>query len=132
MTCIYNPDPATQAVLDKYSDILGSEEAAYYVLSQNNGFPLTKTPTGEDSILWNDLLNQFGDENEAIKRKSIAYTSYFLNKNGDWTMDPDSVDPTILDINNEPKMSFLLGTRDEEIEKITAALSEVVKNDKNL
>jgi hypothetical protein len=33
-------------------------------------------------------------------------------------MDPDSVDPTILDINNEPKMSFLLGTRDEEIEKI--------------
>ena len=118
MTCIYNPDPATQAVLDKYSDILGSEEAAYYVLSQNNGFPLTQTPSGEDSILWNDLINQFGDENEAIKRKSIAYTSYFLNKNGDWTMDPDSVDPTILDINNEPKMSFLLGTRDEEVEKI--------------
>lgn len=33
MTCIYNPDDITKATLKNYENILGSYEAAYYVLS---------------------------------------------------------------------------------------------------
>lgn len=118
MICIYNPDPDTQLLLDEYTDILGSEEAAYYVLSQNNGNGLDKTPDGKDSILFQNLLN-IGDHRSAIIKKAAIYSSAFLNKYGDWTYDRNSVfDQSILDANGEPKLSFLQGSRDEDLEKI--------------
>lgn len=118
MTCIYNPDDITKATLKNYENILGSYEAAYYVLSQNNGFSLDMTPEGKPSALYARILSDVGNDAEAIKQKAIVYTSTFLKKYGDWTVDPASVDPSILDSNNEPKYSFLYGTRDEDLDRI--------------
>lgn len=39
-------------LLDSYTDILGSEDAAYYVLCKNNGYTLEFTPNGEKSDLF--------------------------------------------------------------------------------
>jgi hypothetical protein len=51
MVCILkNKD--NKPLLDSYTDILGSENAAYYVLSKNNGYSLEFTPSGERSDLF--------------------------------------------------------------------------------
>ena len=76
------------------------------------------TPEGKPSALYARILSDVGNDAEAIKQKAIVYTSTFLNKYGDWTTDPASVDPSILDSNNEPKYSFLYGTRDEDLDRI--------------
>lgn len=115
MVCIYNPDPETLALLRKYEGILGSEEAAYYVVSQNNGFGLDKTPTGEDSILFQQLLQTYG-EREAIIKKASIYSSTFLKKYGDWTQD-EVIDPTIMQ-NGEPSFWFLQNSNNPELEKL--------------
>ena len=46
MVCLLTNRPEVQAQLDKYTNILGSREAAYYVLSENNGYELDKAPNG--------------------------------------------------------------------------------------
>lgn len=117
MVCIYNPSTEQLNALDRYSDVLGSEEAAYYVLSQNNGFPLDKTPQGEDSDLYNDLVNHYGNEEEAIRTKAMLYTNRYLEANGDWTIG-DFFDPSQIDSKNEPKLSFVTGSITDEIEEI--------------
>jgi hypothetical protein len=40
MQCLVKSHPEIKALLKKYTDILGSESAAYYVVSMNNGLPL--------------------------------------------------------------------------------------------
>ena len=117
MVCIYNPSPEQLSALDKYAHVLGSEEAAYYVLSQNNGFPLDKTPTGEDSDVYQDLLSHYGNEDEAIRMKSTMYTSRFLESNGDWTMGSMN-DPSQLDSKGEPLASIITGTTPEDLQDI--------------
>jgi hypothetical protein len=39
-------------LLDSYANILGSDDAAYYVLCKNNGYSLEFTPSGEKSDLF--------------------------------------------------------------------------------
>ena len=107
MTCIYKPDEATKKLMKQYADILGSEEAAYYVLTQNNGYPLDKTPLGEDSQLYFDILQNSGqDTQQAIRKKAMLYTQPFLQKYGDWTMG-QAADPNMLDQNGEPLLSSI-------------------------
>ena len=54
------------------------------MLSQNNGFSLDKTPTGEKSTLFEEILVQNGGDIEsAIVEKSMYYTQDYLNTN-DW------------------------------------------------
>ena len=115
MICIYNPDNYTQSLLKDYENILGSYEAAYYVLCQNNGYGLDKTPTGTDSQLYQDLVNAEGRES-AIRKKAMTYTKPFYENVGDWTMGQG--DPTILDANGEPKMSYINGTLDPVMQDI--------------
>lgn len=107
MVCIYKPDDEQKNAIKEYTDILGSEEAAYYVLSQNNGFPLDKTPTGEDSDLFKQIENKENRRSAIIKKASL-YSSTFLNKYGDWTTSSSLVsDPNILDAKGEPSEDFV-------------------------
>lgn len=115
MVCLYNIDNQTRALLDKYESVLGSYEAAYYVLSQNNGFPLDQTPSGTPSQLYADLKSSVG-ENEAIRKKAMTYTQPFYKRVGDWTMGQG--DPTLLDVNGEPKTAFVDGTMDPAFQDI--------------
>ena len=97
MVCLRTELPEVQAQLDKYTSILGSEDAAYYVLSENNGYDLDKAPNGQPSKLFSDLLSHFqGDENAAILAKSKVFTEGFkmrsegsviLDENGELTID---------------------------------------------
>jgi hypothetical protein len=45
-TCLLRKNPEVKKQLDEYTDILGSESAAYYVLSENNGYGLEFAPNG--------------------------------------------------------------------------------------
>ena len=108
MVCIYNPTDEQIDALNYYEDVLGSEDAAYYVLSQNNGYPLYKTPFGEDSDLYNDLVAWTGDENTAVKIKAMMYTDTFLKAHGDWTVGTQN-DPTMFDGKGEPKLNMIQG-----------------------
>lgn len=78
--CLLTKNPEVKEQLDKYTNILGSYSAAYYVLSQNNGFGLEYTPEGQDSKLFSDLLTHFhGDEAAAIREKSKIFSDQFKN-----------------------------------------------------
>lgn len=85
MVCLLTNQPEVQAQLDKYTSILGSEDAAYYVLSENNGYELDKAPNGQPSKLFSDLLSHYnGDEVQAIRAKAKLFTESFKNWFGDW------------------------------------------------
>lgn len=115
MTCIYNPDNQTQALLKKYEHVLGSYEAAYYVISQNNGQSLDFTPDGKVSQLYADLKASHG-EDAAIRMKAMTYTKPFYDQYGDWTMGQG--DPVILDQNGEPKTRLVDGGLDVKMQDI--------------
>lgn len=85
MQCLNIKNKEVAALLEEYTRILGNEDAAYYVLSENNGYGLDKAPNGEPSKLYSDLLSHYnGDHNMAIKAKSQVYTDSFKNWFGDW------------------------------------------------
>jgi hypothetical protein len=61
-------------------------EAAYRSYHRNNGNMLDKAPNGNNSVLFNSLLEYFGgDRASAIKAKANVYTDEFFNWFGDWT-----------------------------------------------
>lgn len=93
-------------LLDSYTDIIGSEDAAYYVLSKNNGYSLEFTPSGERSDLFRQLLakNNY-DYQEAIREKAeMYYSSYYDELGGDWTT--TSLDSSVIDDNGEPRINY--------------------------
>lgn len=107
MTCLLTDKPEVQAQLDQYTDIFNSNDVAYYVLSENNGFGLDRTPSGVPSKLFSDLLRYYdGDLNTAILMKSKIFTKRFKNTYGDWLNNP--VDSTLLDSNGEPLLNTVL------------------------
>ena len=98
MTCLLR-NKENEALLNEYEGILGSREAAYYALSQNNGYPLDKDLNGKDSALYKDLLQRNGGNREkAILEKATIFTSKFIEDHYDWTQ--DRVEPTIDDLDN--------------------------------
>lgn len=93
MQCLNVKNKEVAALLEEYTNILGNENAAYYVLSENNGYGLDKAPNGADSKLFSDLLNHYnGDRNKAILAKSRVYSDSFRNWFGDWTKNVSKVD----------------------------------------
>lgn len=81
-SCLLTKNPDVKKQLDEYTDILGSESAAYYVLSENNGYDLSLTPDGQPSKLFSDLLEHFhGDKSAAIRQKSKIFSDQFKNEN---------------------------------------------------
>ena len=86
MQCLNVKNKEVAALLDQYTDILGSYDAAYYVLSENNGYGLDKAPNGEPSKLYNDLMKLYNNDHiMAIRAKSMVYSDSFKNWFGDWT-----------------------------------------------
>ncbi|QWM89327.1 hypothetical protein M1M45_gp060 [uncultured phage cr149_1] len=86
MQCLNIKNPEVAALLKEYTEILGSENAAYYVLSENNGYGLDKAPNGEPSKLFSDLLEHYnGDRVAAIQAKARTYSESFRDWFGDWT-----------------------------------------------
>lgn len=78
MQCLNIKNPEVAALLTEYTDILGNENAAYYVLSENNGYGLDKAPNGEPSKLFSDLLAHYnGDRSLAIQAKAKTYSKSF-------------------------------------------------------
>lgn len=85
MQCLNIKNPEVAALLKEYTEILGSENAAYYVLSENNGYGLDKAPNGEPSKLFSDLLKHYnGDRVAAIQAKARTYSESFKEWFGDW------------------------------------------------
>jgi hypothetical protein len=56
MVCLNLKDKENKALLKKYAGLVGSEDATYYLLAMNNGFPLDATPQGDTSDLYLTLL----------------------------------------------------------------------------
>lgn len=79
-SCLLTKNPDVKKQLDEYTDILGSESAAYYVLSENNGYDLSLTPDGKPSKLFSDLLEHFNDDRQtAIQQKAKIFSDQFKN-----------------------------------------------------
>lgn len=111
MVCLNLKDKENVKLLDEYTRILGSEDAAYYLLAMNNGFPLDATPQGDTSDLYLTLLQQCnGDKKQAILNKALAYMPQFLEQNGDWTQ--GDLTSGTADRNGEPSSSMITGTCD--------------------
>lgn len=86
MQCLNIKNKEVAALLKEYTKIFGNEDAAYYVLSENNGYGLDKAPNGEPSKLFSDLLEHYnGDRVAAIQAKARTYSKSFKEWFGDWT-----------------------------------------------
>lgn len=111
MQCLNIKNPEVAALLKEYTKILGSENAAYYVLSENNGYGLDKAPNGEPSKLFSDLLKHYNNNQlEAIKTKSIIFSNQFPSD--------------IPIINGEPALNDVLKAN-ESIDKTTYIPSSI-------
>ena len=94
--------------LSEYKKILGSEEAAYYVLAMNNGYDLKYTHEGKPSELYLALLQRGSNRKTAILEKSAIFTPYFINKYGNFTEGQykgsldNNGEPSIQDLNEGP------------------------------
>ena len=95
MVCLNRKDPFNKAQLEYLTGILGSENAAYYVLAMNNGYSLDCDPEGKPSKLYQDILNACGGNvRTAILEKAVYYSQKYLTRNGDWTI--SGVEPTFV------------------------------------
>lgn len=107
MQCLNVKNKEVAALLEEYTNILGNENAAYYVLSENNGYGLDKAPNGADSKLFSDLLNHYnGDRNKAILAKSRVYSDSFRNWFGNWLSDDKTDVSKVVDENSEPLITW--------------------------
>lgn len=81
MKCLNIKNKEVKAALDEVVAVLGDEDAAYYVISENNGHSIDKAPNGEPSKLFSDLLSHYNQNRElAIKDKVKTFTEAFRNK----------------------------------------------------
>lgn len=111
MVCLLDNLPEVQAQIKKLADIIGDEDVAYYVLSENNGYDLDLAPNGEPSKLYQNLLKLHkGDVNAAIKTKALAYTSEFRERYAEWIN--EEVSPELVDENGEPYYEDCIQTLD--------------------
>ena len=126
MVCLLK-NSENKALLKKYAKIVGSQEAAYYLLAANNGFELDKTPNGEDSVLFNALLQKHnGDFNAAVMDKAVAYLPEYMQKNGDWTEGKGKNTDSL----GEPRIIDLVGEKICDSSSITQILQDEGKQKK--
>lgn len=108
MQCLNIKNEEVAALLKEYTKILGNENAAYYVLSENNGYGLDKAPNGEPSKLFSDLLEHYnGDRVAAIQAKARTYSKSFKEWFGDWTSNVS------IDIDSKDAIDYLYSTNTE-------------------
>lgn len=103
MTCLVKSKYKEE--LNHYKSILGSEEAAYYVLAMNNGNTLDQNPDGSTSSLYTALVEYYnGDEDQALLNMSVVFTPAYMGQHGDWTENFNSVTGS-----QEPSITTLQG-----------------------
>lgn len=88
--CLNTKNPEVAKLLQDYTNILGSYDAAYALLSKNNGYGLDKNSDGTKSILYEKILNETKNAKEALlktfslkeKYGDIAESAieYYINK----------------------------------------------------
>ena len=107
MVCLLEDKPEVQAQLNEYTEILGNADAAYYILSENNGYDLDRAPNGAPSKLFSDLLSLYnGDRNAAIQAKAKVYSESFKNWFGDWLSADKTNVSKVVDENGEPLIVY--------------------------
>lgn len=68
MQCLNLKNKEVKAAVDELTAVLGSEDAAYYIVSENNGYAIDQAPDGAQSTVFLRYLNDFnGDRDAAIK-----------------------------------------------------------------
>lgn len=94
--------------MQRTGDDFVAMEAAYDLYDKNNGYFMDKTPSGEDSILFQQLLDLYnGDRKNAIIAKSNFYSDKFLKEYGVWTQQNSkflspSLDQVIVEAHDKP------------------------------
>lgn len=85
MTCLNINNKEVKAALDELTSVLGDADAAYYIISENNGYAIDQAPNGAQSKLFSDLLDHYnGNREQAIKTKAKLFSDSFKNWFGDW------------------------------------------------
>ena len=69
---------------DEMKEIFG-EDMAYFLWSENGGYPLDLAPNGASSILFKSLMDHYSDRKQALIAKAKVYSSNFKDWFGDWT-----------------------------------------------
>lgn len=69
---------------DEMKEIFG-EDMAYFLWSENGGYPLDLAPNGASSILFKSLMDHYSDRKQALISKAKVYSSNFKEWFGDWT-----------------------------------------------
>ena len=72
--CDLKSNPKIQQRVADLSKLIG-ESAATAAIFGNNGYPINKTPDGKQSILYQELLDFYGDIQKASYLKSQIYAS---------------------------------------------------------
>ena len=120
------PNFANKQVKQDFDELTQSlgENLAYYVWNKNNGNSLDKTPDGQKSQLFGDLLSYFnGDRTQAIKAKYLTYTKKFVERFGDWF---DQKEPSMSfdEIKNVVGDTFKEDTLDDNLSYLTDGLQQ--------
>lgn len=114
MQCLILDNKEVKAAVDELTTVLGSKDAAYYVVSENNGYAIDQAPNGEPSKLFSDLLSYYnGNREQAIKAKVKVFTDEFKNWFGDWINNVEG-SSKIVDENGEPLIVYH-GTNEDNI-----------------
>lgn len=102
--------PQVKKEFEQLVDAIG-EDNAYLVWSENRGNPITKTPKGKESKLFNTILSVADNLTDAIRLKSQIYYANFKRWYGDWKTEP-SLNKDLLYTNKkgEQKSVFNYGT----------------------
>lgn len=96
MACPNLSDPKVVAQFGELVEVVG-ENLAHYIWDRNNGNPIDKTPSGDHSTLFNEILSLpevRGNREKAIAIKAGAYKNSFMDWHGDWTTNYQE-EPTI-------------------------------------
>ena len=86
---------------DEMKEIFG-EDMAYFLWSENGGYPLDLAPNGASSILFKSLMDYYSDRKQALISKAKVYSSNFKDWFGDWTKEDKTDVSKIGDENGEP------------------------------
>ena len=89
--------------IEEKTDILSK------AIKANNGYPMSMTPDGKESILYKELLDQsFGDTELADKAKAQVYSEDFKNWFGDWQKGESETNSVskVIDANGEPLIVY--------------------------
>lgn len=90
---------------DEMKEIFG-EDMAYFLWSENGGYPLDLAPNGASSILFKSLMDHYSDRKQALISKAKVYSSNFKDWFGDWTKEDKTDVSKVVDENGEPLVVY--------------------------